>query len=148
MRWTNKCKPFRDEALRCFEKHWSTVTELDEDQCAALREEFCRRYMCEHSTIFEQHFERDSIKLARLLGIKTTRDRKQLIASSPKDTVRARYYMPCSDRPIGFELEGDGVRVADLFVLHDDSFAIITTGKQTFALLHFHHMTIGRFESK
>ena len=34
MGWTNKYKPLRDEALRCLERHWSSVTELSEAECA------------------------------------------------------------------------------------------------------------------
>lgn len=104
MGWTNKCKPFRDEALYRFQQHWSSVNELDETQCADLREVFGKTYLREKAPIFEEHFNRGTVKLPLLLGVDTTRDCKQLIASSATGVVRARYYWPCSDRPIGFEV--------------------------------------------
>ncbi|MCA9282397.1 MAG: hypothetical protein H6812_01000 [Phycisphaeraceae bacterium] len=148
MGWTNKYKPLRDEALRCLERHWSSVTELSEAECAELREEFCREYLREKAGVFDKYFERDYRKLIRYLEVQPSRDRKQLIASSVDEVVHARYYWPCRDRPVGFEVEGVGVRPVDLFVLEDESFAIITIGRRSFGLIQFHDMTISRFDSK
>lgn len=148
MGWTNKSKPFRDEALRCLEKHWSSVTELSEAECAELREEFCREYLREKTGVFDEYFQRDYRKLIRYLEVQPSRDRKQLIASSADEIVQARYYHPSSDRPIGFEVRGAGVRPVDLFVLEDESFAIITIGRKSFGLIQFHDITISRFDSK